>query len=364
MHPPIENRLALVRQQRGIPAADLARAAGVSRQTIYAIESGSFVPNTEVALRLAHALEVGVQDLFRLAAADPPAEPRLSCTPLGGSPDQPVRLAKLGSHIVAVPVEAGPYFLPDADGLLRPDHAVSPFSEDDSWAKRLVIAGCDPALGWLAKMVERATGIDVVTAPATSELALRWMVEGKVHIAGSHLRDPETGAFNLPYLTQNFPREDLVVVTFAHWEAGWVAAAGNPKRFQSAADLSRKSVRFVNREPGSGSRRLLDRLLAAADLESARVTGYDSLASGHLAAAYRVHLGQADCCLATRAAAQAFGLAFIPVQSERYDFVFRRDILELAATRALLDSLQRSSLRRKLQGLAGYDPQETGRLIR
>src|ERR1022692_4757495 len=54
----IENLLAKIRKGRGVGAADLARRVGVSRQTIYAIEAGTYVPNTEVALNLARALEV------------------------------------------------------------------------------------------------------------------------------------------------------------------------------------------------------------------------------------------------------------------------------------------------------------------
>ena len=66
--PEIENHLGTLRQKRGISAAQLARTVGVTRQTIYAMEAGSYVPNTAVALRLAQALEVKVEDLFALPA--------------------------------------------------------------------------------------------------------------------------------------------------------------------------------------------------------------------------------------------------------------------------------------------------------
>ena len=69
--PEIENHLGALRQKRGISAAQLARTVGVTRQTIYAMEAGSYVPNTAVALRLAQALEVKVEDLFALPQAEP-----------------------------------------------------------------------------------------------------------------------------------------------------------------------------------------------------------------------------------------------------------------------------------------------------
>src|SRR5579872_4767034 len=69
--PNVHSRLAAVRQQRGMAAAELARRAGVSRQTVYAMEAGSYVPNTAVALRLARILEVPVEELFHLEPVAP-----------------------------------------------------------------------------------------------------------------------------------------------------------------------------------------------------------------------------------------------------------------------------------------------------
>src|SRR5262249_13939036 len=146
------------------------------------------------------------------------------------------------------------------------------------------------------------------------------------------------------------------------WEEGFVVASGNPKRIQKVEDLTRK-VRFVNRDPGSGSRALLDRLLDAAGMTAEQVSGYDRVVYGHLAAAYSVLSHDADACLATRSAAQTFGLDFVPLHSERYDLVLRKRTTGFPAIQAFLDVLQRASLRRKLEVLAGYDTSETGAVV-
>ncbi len=109
------------------------------------------------------------------------------------------------------------------------------------------------------------------------------------------------------------------MVTFAIWEQGLVFAAGNPKAIRAAADFSRRDVRIINRESGAGSRELLDRELANAGIAGKAVAGYEREAHGHLPAALAVSLGEADCCIATRSAAQAFGLGFLPLATERYD---------------------------------------------
>jgi putative molybdopterin biosynthesis protein len=368
----VENRLAQIRKSRGVGASDLARRVHVSRQTIYAIEAGTYVPNTEVALNLARELEVSVDELFSLQVSSQKSPESLAAEVLSAAAPakgQPVRICQIGSRWISVPVSASPYYMPEADGIIkrtgrtngRADLIV--FAKEEAAQKRLVLAGCDPATGLLARMVEKISGVEIVSAAASSELALTWLSEGKVHIAGSHLEDPKTGEFNLPFIRKQFPDEDFSVVTFARWEEGLVISSGNPKGVRKIEDLARKNVRFVNREPGSGSRALLDKLLAKSGMEVRKVHGYDRIAYGHLAAAYCVVSQDADACLATRSAAQTFGLDFIPLHSERYDLVMRRRTADLPAVKAFLDVLQRATLRRKLEVLAGYDTSQTGTIV-
>lgn len=368
----IENRLAQVRASRGIAAAELARRVNVSRQTIYAIEAGTYVPNTEVALRLARELEVSLEDLFSLRGASPLSPAPVMAEILSSSPPvagQPVRVSHIGARWVGVPVTSTPFFIPEADGVVRrPSRGkgragLMVFAKEEAAHKRLLLAGCDPATSLVSSMVERISGIEIVAAPASSRLSLEWLKEGKVHIAGTHLEDPGSGEFNVPFAREHFPGEELLIVTFAHWEEGLVVAAGNPKAIRTTEDLGRRGVRLINREPGSGSRALLDHLLAQAGLTAAQVRGYERIAPGHLPAACQVASGAADVCLATLPAARTFGLGFVPLRSARYDLVMRKRTGDLPAVKAFLDVLQRSALRRKLEVLAGYDTSRTGSIV-
>ncbi|MGC4056101.1 MAG: substrate-binding domain-containing protein, partial [Paludibaculum sp.] len=272
----ILNHLGSVRRARGVSAAELARRVGVSRQTIHAIEAGSYIPNTEVTLKLSRELEVSVEELFTLRADDAPAPDAVDSEVLSAVPPakgQAVRVCRVGDRLVSIPVQSAPYYLPEADGVISrvgrtPGHAdLAVFSPEDPQQKKLTLAGCDPAIGLVSSMVEKLSGVELVSAAASSRLALTWLKDGKVHIAGSHLEDPATGEFNLPFLREEFPEDDLAVVTFARWEEGFVTAPGNPLRIRSAGDLAGAAVRFVNREQGSGSRGLLDRLLAEAGVQ-------------------------------------------------------------------------------------------------
>lgn len=368
----VSNHLALIRQERGVAAADLAKRVGVSRQTVYAIESGSYVPNTAVALRLARELEVSVEELFSLDQPQRTTVETIKAAvlmPEDAETTRPVLLAHMKNRWVAAPAASHRYYLPEADGLIArtqtgsSEAAVDLVGSPEALGKRLFVAGCDPAIGLLARMAERLSGVEVVAVPGSSRRALEWLKKGLVHIAGSHLEDPDSGEFNLPYLRRLMPREDLSVVTFARWEEGFVVRPGNPLGIRQASDLAKPKVRFINREAGSGSRALLDSLLQKSGIPASRIRGFDLVAAGHLEAAETVLRGTADCCLATSSAARAFGLTFVPLHTERFDFAVRREFIDLPAVRSVLDVLQRATLRRKLESLAGYDTSETGRVL-
>lgn len=364
----VRTRLAEVRQQRRISAADLARRIGVSRQTIYAIEDGRFIPNTTVSLQLARALEVSVEELFSIAeeeGADAIAADLLDREE-AAHPGDLVRVCRVKDQTIAVPIPVFPAYLPTADGIIESRSkrriSIKPAAGSLESGNRLLIAGCDPALSLLQELLS-SSRIEVLCISCSSTWALRWLKKGKVHAAGSHLLDRRTGDYNVPLIRRALPKASVRVVTFAMWEQGLVVTRGNPKSIRSMGDLAGNHVLFMNRERGSGSRDLLDRGLRRLGIPSEQIRGYNSIASGHLPAAYAVASGVADCCIAPRSAARCFGLDFIPLAIERFDLSFLRETLELPAAKAVLDLLNRSSLRKKLQCIAGYDTAHTGEVL-
>ena len=364
------NQLNEHRLRRGISAAALAKQVGVSRQTIYAMEAGDYVPNTTVALQLARALEVRVEELFFLEQESTPPSSPVTVEMVGAAvrPGQPVQLCRVGKNTVGVSAAPPEWGLSLADAIVTAPSvsgraSVQLLHQQPAEDKRLLIAGCDPAISLLAQHLLRAEGVEIVLAPCGSRQALEWLKEGKTHIAGSHWKDDRTGEYNLPLVNRLFPQGGVQVVTFAIWEEGLVVARGNPKGIHGVQDLANKSISIVNREEGAGSRQLLDKRLADAGIAPKQVRGYGNIEHGHLPAALRVSAGQADCCVAARSAARVFGLDFLPLAVERYDLVFPRKFAGLGAVSALLDALNRAALRRKLESLAGYDTSRTGELI-
>jgi len=365
-------RLHELRQIRGLGATEIARRVGVSRQTIYAIESGDFVPNTAVALQLARLLEVSVEELFliRANAADQQAgNTRAELLATGRetySAGELVRIGRIGSRVIAAPAARFLTFLSEADGAIskqskaRATIRTVPGSVPNEGC--LIVAGCDPALSVLASDLKSA-GVDVINVPCSSRTALNWLRNGLVHVAGTHLRDRESGQYNLPLVASLFEKKSVRAVTFAEWEQGLVVRRGNPRCIRSVADLAGSQTTIVNREKGSGARDLLDSSLRAAGISSRSVGGYDRLVPSHMAAALAVANSQADCCVATVSAAKCLGLGFVPLSKERFDLIVASSEMDTVGMRALFEVLNRAKLRRKLAMLAGYETRHTGETL-
>lgn len=364
------NTLYEMRQKRGLSAAALAAEAGVSRQTIYAMEAGSYVPNTTVALKLARTLTTTVEELFPLEEeTEARAEP-LEALLIGGpvSEGQPVQLCPVGAQLIAVAPDSYDWSLPPADAVLlskakagsKPTPVrVQPFHARLDLGKRLLVAGCDPGISVLARHLRRA-GIELVVLNRNSTTALSLLRDGLVHIAGSHLRDAETGETNISSVRKLFDRRQAAIIGFSNWEQGLVVARGNPKAIQAVADLARKTVSIVNREPGAAVRILLDDELKRLGVPAKAVKGYDRLANGHIPAAMQVMNGTADACIASKSAARVFGLDFVPLVKERYDLVLRKKTLDMPEVQALFDTLGRAAFRRELEAMGGYDTTPAG----
>ena len=356
---------------------DLARQTGLTRQALYSIETNRYQPNVTLALRLAEALQVRVEEIFGALPAGPVVEgERLGRV---ASPDG-ARAAvwALSDRTLVLPLsELGPslsYTTP-ADGLILPREAardlrpgrvrVRLLGGPSSFSDNVVVAGCDPAIHIVDERLrrERAPG-RVLAWPMGSLAALEALKRGEVHLAGLHVVDPGSGESNVPFVRKHLGGAKVTLVTFAAWEAGLLVGRGNPKGLRSIADLARRGVGIVNREPGSGARLLLDEHLRAAGVPPARVTGYDDVVGSHLEVGRRVAEGRADAGVGVEAIARLLDLGFVPVRTERYDLVIPNPLLDAhPGVARLLDALVSREVRAQVEALGGYDTSETGRRI-
>jgi putative molybdopterin biosynthesis protein len=202
--------------------------------------------------------------------------------------------------------------------------------------------GLDVLIGELIKL-----GLTVRTLNVGSTGGLAAARRGECDIAGVHLLDPASGEYNRPFLT-----EGLELVPGYGRLQGIVFRRGDP-RFEArslaegvAAALGDPGCLLVNRNAGSGTRILLDRLLGGA-----RPPGHANQAKTHNAVAVAVAQGRADWGLAVETVAREYGLGFLPLQAERYDFVVPKSRLERPQVQRFIERLGDPSVRGRLAEL-------------
>ena len=228
----------------------------------------------------------------------------------------------------------------------------------------LAIGSHDLTLDLIAQfLAEMTPPRRLASANAGSLGGLMALRRGEAHLAGTHLLDPDTGEYNLPYIERYVPDVPVVVVTLTHREQGLIVAPGNPLGIMSVADLDRDTITYVNRQRGAGTRVLLDYLLSQENVAPERIKGYDREEVTHLAVAVDVATGLADCGMGVRAAAVALNLDFVPVSWERYDLVIPTHFWEDPLLAPLRELLQHPQFHKAVAALPGYNPSDMGHIV-
>jgi molybdate-binding protein len=222
-----------------------------------------------------------------------------------------------------------------------------------SGGRRVRLAGSDdPALDALIRAAGEA--VDVIAGPRGSVHGLEAMARGQADACVLHLLHAESGRYNDPYVRRLLPGEPIVLVHLWRRDVGLVVPRGNPLRLRGVADLAGRRVAW--RARGSGSRLLLERLLAEAGVEAVPESGEP--ADSHLAVAAAVAAGAADAGLAVRAVARACDLDFVDVTVEPFELAVRAETVDSAA--GLLAPLRDHAFADQVQVLGGYDLGDTG----
>ena len=322
--------------------------------------------------------------LARWLGQQPPRMARLNATltrkvasPTGDDDFVRVTVGQVGDRTLVTPLARGAGVITSlvrADGLLhipRFSEGLMPGSEvevllyrDPHEIARTVVAvgSHDPMLDLLGQyLAVRHPGYRLASANVGSLGGLIAQKRGEAHLSGTHLLDPETGDYNLPYIRRTLGDQPVHVVTFAHREQGLIVAPDNPLGIASLDDLPRAS--YVNRQRGAGTRVLLDYEMEQRGITPEQVTGYEREEYTHLAVAAAVASGSADCGMGIRNAAIALDLDFVPVTHERYDLVIPAAFVETPMIQHVLGLLADEEFRAAVAAQPGYDVTEMGKVV-
>jgi len=287
-----------------------------------------------------------------------------------------VSLGKVGGRIIVNPLGRGAGVITTmvkADGVLRipsldeglnagQEVEVELLRPAEEIANTILFTGSnDLTIGVLDDQVRaQHPGLRISASNIGSLGGLVALKRSEAHIIGTHLLDPATGTYNLPDLKKQQLLSKVVVMNLVIREQGLIVPRGNPKKIKGIKDLTRKDVTFINRQPGAGTRVLLDYKLGKLKLKPEQVRGYEREEVTHMAVAVAVASGLVDTGLGIKSAAKALGLDFVPVEREDYDLVFLKDFYASDMAQKLVEVIRSEAFKQAVRQLDGYDTAKTG----
>jgi putative molybdopterin biosynthesis protein len=288
-----------------------------------------------------------------------------------------VTLGRVGERLVAAPLSRGAGVissLVQADGIVCIPSGVQGLqagtrvevrlyrSVDEIERTILALGSHDLTLDLMAQNLA-LQDIRLSSANLGSLGGLIALRRDEAHLAGSHLLDPETGDYNLPYIREYMPGIATIIVALVMREQGLIIASGNPKGLKGIEDLTREDLRYINRQRGAGTRIILDYHLDQLGIAPEEIRGYEREEYSHLTVAAAVASGRVDCGLGIHAAAEALDLDFVPLFEERYDFVIPKVHYESRKLAPLFELLHSKAFIRQVDALPGYDAAVMGKTI-
>jgi len=199
----------------------------------------------------------------------------------------------------------------------------------------LLAAGSnDPILDILQTHIRNKYPVFYIFSANTGSMeGLKALDKGYTDIAWSHLFDPETGEYNIPYLPSLLSNIDPVVVNLFNRELGFVVTPKNPLGIETFADLTEKGVKFINRQQGAGTRVLLDYHLQKLGIPGDNISGYEKEVYTHFEVGLAILSQEADVGIATSAISKLLGLSFVPITKENFDMILNKNIFFIGVSR-------------------------------
>jgi putative molybdopterin biosynthesis protein len=282
---------------------------------------------------------------------------------------QSARLSEFGSKLMWAERQAQARLAPQIEALRAELERSFAVAFDDASHVVTLYASHDDALSQLRETALPDLHLDIRFTGSVD--AIRALNEGRCVMAGFHTLD-NVGHIGKGTLTERIYKPLLKpglhkIIGFASRTQGLMVAPDNPLKVTGLADLTQpragKPIRFANRALGTGTRVVLDELLAAANLNAVDISGYEHTEPSHAAVAHAVLSGQADAGLGIEAAAVQAGLGFVPLVKENYHLVCLKSALEQPSIVALQNLLQTKAWQTEIALIPGYAASQSGEVL-
>lgn len=274
------------------------------------------------------------------------------------------RLSPFGEKLLYAERQARMRVQPHVDNLIAEMEREFALAFDPQAHVIPMFASHDLALPRLKEFMAREAKLHLDLQFRGSLECIAALSRGECLLAGFHVsEDHAPGSMTHKAFKSMLKPGRHKLINFVGRQQGLMLAAGNPKGIAGVEDLARADVRFVNRQPGSGTRVTIEQLLAKAGLRPEHIAGFDNTEPTHLAVAASIASSAADAGFGIQAAAAAFGLAFVPLIREQYYFVCLKEAVDRPPVSKLRELLRRSEWQALIADLPGYDIAAAGEVV-
>ncbi|NMA18431.1 MAG: molybdopterin biosynthesis protein [Clostridiaceae bacterium] len=282
-----------------------------------------------------------------------------------------IRLGYVNGKLVASPLMRGAGVVTSfvkADGIIDVPQNVEGYEPGQDVTVRLlrpiedikrtlVITGShDPLIDETTDLMRRTWPSAAVASSHVGSMGGLFAIKrGEAHMGGIHLLDESTGEYNIPYISRHFPGGGVLLVEGVQRVQGLMVSRDNPFEIEQFADITRDGIRYINRQKGSGTRILCDYLCRKEGINPGTIDGYDREEFTHTAVAALIAAGSADVGLGIYAAAKIYGLDFIPICHETYDFLLLQEAYDLPMVQRWLETMRNPAFTKRVMEMGGYD---------
>ncbi|MCJ7495723.1 MAG: helix-turn-helix transcriptional regulator [Deltaproteobacteria bacterium] len=222
----------------------------------------------------------------------------------------------------------------------------------------------DPILDILKTYIRKAyPEFYIFSANTGSTDGLKALNQGYTDIAWSHLLDPKSGQYNIPFLSTYLPNLKAVVINLFNRDLGFLVAPGNPLNIHGFKDLAKPKIRFINRQKGSGTRVLLDHHLRELKIPASSIKGYENEVYTHFEVGLSILAKETDVGLATGSVSKLLGLSFIPLTQESFDMLLDQSTFFERGVQAFIEILNSKEFRSRVENLGSYEFKNSGKII-
>ena len=290
-----------------------------------------------------------------------------------------VRMGCVGGRLMASPLSRGSGVVSSfmkADGILEVPQGLEGYEAGEEVNVRLlspmqklqntlvVIGSHDPLLDGLADMLHLENpSLYMSSSHVGSMGGIMAIRRGEAHAAGCHLLDTADGSYNRSFIKKYFPKGGVRLISCVGRQQGLMVAKGNPLNITKFSDIAKDSVRYVNRQKGSGTRILTDYLCKQEGVDASAVYGYDREELTHTSVAAQIVSSSADAGMGIYSAAKLYDLDFIPICIEEYDLIIPDHAWDTPMVQELLSILKSDAFREKMLSMGGYTVDNPGEII-